>query len=66
MGDATNVLLLSAVDFAEARAIFGSGDEKRCAAVLKILPAAAEDAMALGRGVTALLLGAEGLAVSER
>jgi hypothetical protein len=59
------VLLLHAIDFEEARALFGSGDEKRCALILKSVPKAGGDARALSRAVTALICGAEGQVISD-
>jgi hypothetical protein len=59
------VLLLHAIDFDEARALFGSGDEKRCALILKAVPKDGDGARALCRAVTALVCGAEGQMLSD-
>jgi hypothetical protein len=57
-------LLLHAIDFDEVRSLFGSGDEKRCALILKSVPKGG-DARALSRAVTALICGAEGQQISD-
>ena len=64
MTNAAEVLAVRAIDFAEVRAALGSGEERRCAAILKALPR--DDAgRAVGRAVTALLCGAEGQVLSD-
>src|SRR5215813_8681619 len=58
--DCMAVLLLHAIDFEEARALFGSGDERLCARILKNVPTVGEAARTLSRAITALVCGTEG------